>query len=307
MMKSLWNGLRRMVGVFWKGVSAFRRFVGNILFLALIIFFISIFFFDRGKEVPHGAALILALSGNIVEQKTETMLSNEIWGDAAKEEMLLKEILDVIDYAKDDQRIKALVLDLRELDRAGLSKLQDIGAALNRFKSSGKPIIANGDYYNQRQYYLAAHAEKVYISPMGGVMLYGFGLYRTYFKSALEKLRVNLHAFIVGTYKSALEPLLRDNMSKYAKEANLAWLKVLWDTYKTDIAAQRGLDPGSIDDYINNIPKHLAKVQGDMARLALHHGFVDGLKTRDEVRDELIGLVGEGEKAGTFKQIEFDD
>jgi len=307
MMKSLWNSLRRMIGVFWKGVSAFRRFVGNILFLALVIFFLSIFLFDRGKEVPDGSALILALAGNIVEQKTETMLSSEIWGDAAKEETLLKEILNVIDYAKDDQRIKALVLDLREMGRAGLSKLQDIGAALNRFKSSGKPIIAYGDYFNQRQYYLAAHADRVYISPMGGVMLNGFGLYRTYFKSALEKLRVKLHAFIVGTYKSALEPLLRNNMSKYAKEANLAWLNVLWDTYKGDIAAQRGLDPGSIDDYINNIPAYLAKTQGNMALLALNHGFVDGLKTRDEVRDELIGLVGEDEEVGNFKQIEFDD
>ncbi|UCE55417.1 MAG: signal peptide peptidase SppA [Desulfobacterales bacterium] len=306
-MKGLMRKLGRLVDVFWKSVSAFRRFVVNILFLVLVIFFLSIFLFDRGREVPDGAALNLSLAGNIVEQKTESILSNQIWGDAAKEETLLKDILDVIDYAKDDQRIKALVLDLRKMGRAGPSKLQDIGAALNRFKSSGKLIVASGDYFNQRQYYLAAHADRVYISPMGGVMLYGFGLYRTYFKSALEKLRVNLHAFIVGTYKSALEPFLRDNMSKYAKEANLAWLNVLWDTYKRDIVAQRGLDPGSIDDYINNFPAHLAKVQGDMAILALNHGLVDGLKTRNEVREELIGLVGEDEDNGTFKQIEFDD
>jgi protease-4 len=213
-------------------------------------------------------------------------------GDVATEEILLQDIIDVIDYAKDDQRIKALVLDLRDMGGAGPSKLQDIGAVLNRFKDSGKIIIACGDYFNQRQYYLAAHADNIYISPMGGVALNGYGLYRAYYKSALEKLKVQFHVFKVGTYKSALEPFLRDDMSKEAKESNLAWLNELWGAYKADVATLRGLDPNS---------------QGDTAKLALDHGLVDGLKTRDEVRDEMIGVVGKDEDTGTFQQIDFYD
>ncbi len=306
-MKGLMSKFHRLLSVFWEGVSAFRRFIGNILFLALVIFFIYIFFLDRDRSVPDGSALIFSPFGNIVEQKKETVLSNQLLGDIATEETLLKDIIDVIDYAKDDHRIKALVLDLRNMRGAGPSKLQDIGAALNRFKDSGKIIIACGDYFNQRQYYLAAHADKIYISPMGGVILNGYGLYRAYYKSALEKLRVQFHVFKVGTYKSALEPFLRDDMSEEAKESNLAWLNVLWGAYKADVAALRGLDPSSIDDYINNIPAHLAKAQGDTAALALNHGLVDGLKTRDEVRQEMIGLVGEDEDSGTYKQIDFYD
>jgi protease-4 len=136
-------------------------------------------------------------------------------------------------------------------------------------------------------------------------MLTGFGLYRNYFKSALEKLLVQFHAFRVGTYKSALEPFLRDDMSEDAKEANLAWLNVLWSAYKENVAKLRRLTPESIDDYVNHIVEHLAEAKGDAAQLALDYGLVDGLKTRDEVDEELIRLVGKDPEGQTFKQIQF--
>ena len=200
-----------------------------------------------------------------------------------------------------------LVLDLRNMRRAGISKLQSIGTALERFSSSGKQIFAFGDYFNQQQYYLAAYADRLYLNPMGAVMLHGFGLYRKYYKTALEKLRVEFHVFKVGTYKSALEPFLRDSMSDYAKEANLAWLNVLWDFYKADVASRRGFRPEDLDDLINNLPAHLAQVEGDAAVMALNRGLVDELKTRDEVRQELIERLGQDEDGLTFKQIAFDE
>jgi protease-4 len=307
MIKSLFSGLRRILRLFWDGVSMVRRFVGNLLFLLLVILFLSLFLFGRGQEVPDGAALILAPSGYIVEQKTPSMLSGQLFGDETQAETLLKDIIDVIDYATDDERIKLLVLDLRKMGGAGPSKLQDIGAALTRFKDSGKQIITHGDFFTQSQYYLAAYADNLYLSPMGGVGLYGYGVYRTYYKSALEKLRINFHVFRVGTFKSALEPFLRDDMSPAARESNLAWLNELWNYYKADVAAQRKFEPGSFDDYINNFPAYLAKVNGNAAQLALNQGLVDDIKTRDEVREELMRLVGEENDSGTFKQIEFND
>jgi protease-4 len=287
MIKSLFSSLRRILRLFWDGVSMVRRFVGNLLFLLLVILFLSLFIFGRGQEVPDGAALILAPSGYIVEQKTPSMLSGQLFGDEAQAETLLKDIIDVIDYARDDERIKLLVLDLRKMGGAGPSKLQDIGAALTRFKDSGKQIITHGDFFTQSQYYLAAYADNLYLSPMGGVGLYGYGVYRTYYKSALEKLRINF------------QPA--------ARESNLAWLNELWNYYKADVAAQRKFEPGSFDDYINNFPAYLAKVNGNAAQLALNQGLVDDIKTRDEVREELMRLVGEENDSGTFKQIEFND
>lgn len=292
---------------FWRALSVCRAVIGNLLLLLVLIVLLTIFFYDREQDVPDNAALILSLHGDLVIQKTETILSGRLLGEEKREDTLLKDVIDVIEYARDDQRINALVLDLRDMESAGLSKLQDIGAALLQFKNSGKKIFAFSDVYNQSQYYLAAHADHVYLHPMGGVFLTGYGLYRQYFKTALDKLLIQFHVFRVGTYKSALEPFLRDDMSEYDKEANLAWMSVLWDVYKTRVSELRGLVPDSIDGYINDIDVNLKRVEGDMARLALDYGLVDELKTRDEFADELVRLVGEDKAGRTFKQIRFDE
>ena len=306
-MKSLFKAFQYVIRGFWQGLSACRVIVGNLIFLALIVLFLSILFYDGQKDLPDQAALILAPQGDIVIQKTETILSSRLMGEASRKETLLKDIIDVIDHAKDDQRVKVLVLDLHDMGNAAISKLADIGEALKRFKTSGKPIYAFGDYYGQQQYYLAAHADHLYLHPMGGVVLTGYGIYRNYFKSALEKLMIQFHVFRVGTYKSALEPFLRDNMSEYAKEANLSWLSILWKAYTGSIAELRGLQPEAVDDYINNVSVNLSVVKGDTAQLALDHGLVDSLKTRDEFREELIALVGEDKDEMTINQVRFND
>ncbi|MEJ2731783.1 MAG: signal peptide peptidase SppA [Deltaproteobacteria bacterium] len=291
---------------FWNSVTVLRRIVVNLLFILLIILFIAVVFFGGREKVPDGSALILSPEGDIVEQQTESMLSSDIFGDAAREETSLRDVIDVIDFAKDDERIEVMVLDLREMGRAGMSKLQSIGKALDRFRSSGKQIFAFGDYFNQQQYYLATHADRLYLSPMGAIMLHGFGLYRKYYKAALDKLQIQFHVFKVGTYKSALEPFTRDSMSDYAKEANRAWLNVLWNFYKVDVASRRGFRPQDMDNFINNMPDYLAQTKGDAALMALNLDLVDELKTRDEVRRELIERLGEDEDGLTFKQIAFD-
>ena len=305
-MKKANGKIRRFFGFFWNSVTTLRRFVGNVLFLLLVIVLIAIVFFKGTEDVPDGAALILSPEGDIVEQQTESMLASDLLGDAARAETLLQDVIDGIDFARDDDRIEVLVLDLRKMGTAGISKLQSIAAALERFSSSGKKIFAFGDYFNQQQYYLAAHADRLYLNPMGAILLHGFGLYRKYYKTALDKLQIQFHVFKVGTYKSALEPFLRDSMSDYAREANMAWLTVLWDFYKADVASRRGLHPRELDDFINNLPDYLAKADGDAAVMALNQGLVDELKTRDEVRQELIELVGYDKDGLTFKQIPFD-
>ena len=306
-MKILFKAIGSFISGFWRGLTLLRVIIGNLLFLVLLILFLSILFYKGEKDLPDEAALILSIQGDVVIQKTEILASSRLLGEDTRTETLLRDIIDTIEHARNDQRIKALVLNLRNMGAAGASKLQDIGEALKNFKNSGKPIYVNGNYYNQSQYYLAAHADHVYLHPMGGVFLSGYGVYREHFKSALEKLMVQFYAFRIGSYKSALEPFLRDDMSEYAKEANLAWLNILWDSYKSNIAELRRLQPNDIDDYINNKPDHLARVNGDSATLALNFGLVDALKTRNEFRTELIGLVGKDQDEKSFKQIKFSE
>jgi protease-4 len=135
-MKSLFKAVGYLFSGFWRGLSVFRVVVGNLLFLALIVFLLAIFLQDGDENLPDRAALVLSLQGDIVEQKSETMLSNRLFGEAARQETLLQDVIDVIDHAAEDQRVQALVLDLRQLGRAGISKLLDIGESLERFTHS---------------------------------------------------------------------------------------------------------------------------------------------------------------------------
>ena len=306
-MKKLFKGIGYLLSGFWRGLTVCRVILGNLIFLVLIIIVLSIFFHDPEESFPDKAALVLSLKGDIVEQNTQTMLANRLFGEAAREEILLKDIIDVVDHAADDSRVQALVLDLRDLGRVGISKMLDIGDALKRFKAGKKPVYAYGEFFDQRRYFLATYADQINMHPMGAVFLTGFGIYRNYYKTALEKLMVQFHVFRVGTYKSALEPFLRDDMSDYAREANLSWLTVLWDAYKAKVANLRNLSPEDIDAYINNGPALLARAEGDDAQLALDYGLVDAIKTRDEMRDDLIQLVGEDDEEKTFNQIQFNE
>jgi protease-4 len=300
------TGLGRFIQKTWNLITLLRRGVGNLLFVAFLLLLAGIWFFRNGEQLPQEAALVLAPVGNIVEQTAEPLLVDRYFGGAVRREVPLNELIDGIDHAAGDEKIKILLIDLRRLEWAGISKLQEVGAALKRFRLSGKQIIAFGEFFNQQQYYLAAHADRIYLHPMGQVWISGYGVYRKYMQSALDKLMIRLHVFRVGTYKSALEPFYRNDMSPEAKEANTAWLEVLWEAYKSDIAELRGINPSDLEAWINAVDVYLAKEDGDAGRMALNLGLVDALKTRDEVREELIRLVGKDAKTKTYKQVPFE-
>jgi len=305
-MRTVLKSIGRVITSFWKGVTVIRRAFLNLLFIALVVLVIVILLSGTQDRFPSGAALVLAPVGKIVEQSTETLLVDRFYGTTTGAETVLRDLIDGIDTARNDPKIKILVLELEKLEGAGMSQLQEIGEALKRFKANGKTIFAFGDSFDQRQFYLAAHADQLYLHPMGQVWLGGLGIYRHYFKNALDKLHVDFHVFRVGTYKSALEPFMRNDMSADDRKSNQAWLTALWEAYTTDVAALRRLPAERIDDYINNLDGNLAEEGGDAARLALKSGLVDNLKTRDEIRDELIHLVGEDENGESFNKIEFD-
>ena len=306
-MKKLIKLFGRMIAAGWHALTFFRRLVANVAFVALLVFLLSLVFGDKSAKIPESAVLVLAPAGVIVEQRSESLLSSELLGEDITAETVLKDVIDALDHAGQDPRIKAVLLDLTKLQGAGFSKLQDIGAALKRFRESGKPVIAASDLFMQRNYYLAAHADRVYLNPMGGVLLTGFGIYQNYYKSALDKLQVQFHVFRVGSYKSALEPFMRDDMSDFDRTANSALLEVLWASYKNDVAAQRRIDPASIDDYVNHFPNRLAASRGETAQLALSFGLVDELKTADQLRDELVELAGEDRSKRSYNRIRFDE
>ncbi|NIM13433.1 MAG: signal peptide peptidase SppA [Candidatus Aminicenantes bacterium] len=290
----------------WWGIDFFRRLVLNIVFFVILFYVLSFLLRDTRPKVPDSTALVVTPTGTIVEQLRQPELldpAKAMVGLGGGRETLLKDLLDAIEAGKDDTRVKALVLNLNRMGGAGLTKLQDLGAAIDRFKKTGKKVIAVADNYYRNSYYLAAHADEIYLHQMGMLILEGYGRYRRYYKEGLDKLAVEVKIFRVGKYKSAVEPYSRNSMSEEAKESNLRWLGILWDSYLKDVAAARKIKIEAINDYIDRFNENLKKHKGDTAMTALKAGLVDHVVPRDRVRQRLIELVGEDKKTHSYYRI----
>jgi protease-4 len=302
------NIIVRFFAGIWALFNFTRRLVFGVIALFLLIGFIAALRTAAPKLLDK-TALVLDPKGAIVEQYTndaaQRALSN-LAGDKSKQTQL-RDILTAIDAAAKDPRIARIVLEPDGIDSAGLAISREIGAALDRFKASGKPVIAVSNGMTQGQYYLAAHASTIVLHPasLEGVLLTGFGAYRSYYKDALDWLGVDVHVFKVGTFKSYPEPYVRNDASPDAKEADLFWMNDLWGDYLKDIAAARHLDAAKISAQIANYADAVKSAGGDMAKLALADKLVDKLATPDEARQMLIA---DGARDGhSYRQIDFAD
>jgi protease-4 len=304
---------RRLSSKILKLLNITRKVIINLVFFSLVLFIYIAATGDENKIiVPDKTALVLNIKGDIVEQTREVdpldaLLSEALNKSDERPEVLLSDIIDVINKAKNDDRISVLVLQLEDLNRSGLTKLRDIAKALANFKSSGKQVIAIGEQFTQDQYYLASFADDIWLDPKGWMILDGYSRYQMYFKSALDKLEISQHIFRVGTYKSAVEPFMLDGMSAEAKTANKVWLNDLWDQYKTDVSSQRGFGPDNFDEDIDTLITKFESANSNFGQYALDNQWVDQLKTHDERREALIALVGKNDSGENFSHIGFKD
>ena len=279
----------------WNAITWLRQMFMNLLLLLLLVFIFVGVDSEDTKEIPEKAALRISPSGFLVDQRNYVDPMTQLLQQNNEQELetLVRDIVDSIDAARDDERITGIVLDLSHLMGGGLSKLNEIAQALIRFKSSAKPIIAIGDVFSQDQYFLASYADEIHLNPQGSLLLSGYSSYRNYYRSALEKLNINFHVFKVGTYKDYVEPYLRDDMSAASREHNGQWLHELWSSYTQQVEENRQLAAGSINDYINNIDEKMRAVNGNNAQLALDLGLVDFLSNRQDSARLLQEKFGE--------------
>jgi protease-4 len=276
------------------------------LILLLVIFgFILAALHTSIPSVPRSAALVLAPEGELVEQLATDPV-RRAFGQASggpAPETLLKDVIDAIQLAKSDSRIKLIVLQLGNLAPSGLSKLQEIGAALRDFRAAGKRVVAAADSMDQTQYYLAAQAGEVYLDPLGLVYVDGFSYYRMFLKDAIDKLGVDVNVFRAGTFKSYTDQFSRSDMAPSEREESSVWLEALWNAYGQDVTRARSMPATALNEYIAQEPAALAAVNGDAAKLALQRGLVTALKSRRQVADDLKGLVGEDQDNHSFNAI----
>ncbi len=301
--------VRRFFRALWRVLDTSRRVVLNLIFLAIVVFIVFGLVRSGTPALADKTALVLRLDGTIGEQKSGNLRStalDQVRGEAVQK-IQLRDIVAVLDAAAGDPKITGLVIALDEMRPTGFSTLREIAASIDRFKASGKKVVAWGSSYDQRQYYIAAHADEVYLHPQGMVYIAGFGSLRNYYKDALDKLGVTVNVMRVGTFKSAVEPFIANEPSAPALEADRFLYGDLWKTYTDAVEKERKLAPGAIAKGIDEAPARMAAAGGDAAKLALDAKLVDGLKTRDELRQLMIERGAKDDDEQTFRQIASDD
>ena len=302
MLHALWSIAK---GV-WYALDGLRKVLHLVLLLALFGLLLA-----AGQSelpfVPDKAALVLTPRGQLVEELSGDPLDRAL-ARASGEfvgETRVRDLIDVVDEARDDDRIQALVLDLEKLEGAGLPMLQDLAQSIRWFRESGKKVYAYAQSYSQRQYYLAAQADEVYLDPMGFILIEGYGYFRTYYRGTLDKLAVDINVFRAGSHKSAPEVFTRTDMSAEDRADAEVWVGALWDAYKADVGAARGLDPALIQAFADEAAEGIRATGGDVAQYALARGLVDGLKTRQEFEALIATVAGEDEETG-FSAVDWD-
>lgn len=304
-------------------VDTMRLVIVNLLFLALFIWLLALLL--RGYDtqaLPDHFVLHLNPTGVVVEDYTGSPMDHivsSVSGASVDPEIRLRDMLQVIDQAGADKRVLAISLDLKDFWWAGPAQLEELGAALNRYKRSEKPLIAFGAVYDQNSYYLAAHADEVLLIEGGAVLLEGFASYQNYFAEALASLNIDVHVFQAGTYKAAVEPFMRNDMSPEAKEANQALIDSLWHDFGHNIAAARDLEPEQLDEYINTLTDNIIEARGSGSLAALNYQLVTQLSNPMHVecwinasvvsaaevaRSECNALLDEGADYKDLKRIQ---
>lgn len=301
------NILVRLWLGFWRGLTAFRMAVFNILFLLVLALIVGLIFRGTDKLViEDDTTLVMTPRGVIVEEYTGTPIErmvNEALGQEVPETRL-RDLLTALERAAEDERIAQVLIHTDELWGVGVGVMQELAEAFTEFRQSGKELIAYGGYMGQGQYFLASQADEIWLDHEGMVLLEGFSRYRNYYREGLDRLGVEINLFKTGEYKSAMEPWERDDMSEADREASEYWLGGLWQEFLETLALNRGMPVEVLVDITNNLPDYLKQADGHAAAMALETGLVDRLVSRPELRAELAQR-GAPDDNGSYRRVGF--
>ncbi|EBS6613348.1 signal peptide peptidase SppA [Salmonella enterica subsp. enterica serovar Bovismorbificans] len=315
-MRTLWRFIAGFFKWTWRVLNLVREMVLNLFFIFLVLVGVGIWMqIGNGSNSEQTArgALLLDISGVIVDKPSTNhrlgALGRQLFGASSDrlQENSLFDIVNAIRQAKDDRNITGIVLDLKNFTGADQPSMRYIGKALREFRDSGKPVFAVGENYSQGQYYLASFANKIWLSPQGQVDLHGFATNGLYYKTLLDKLKVSTHVFRVGTYKSAVEPFIRDDMSPAAREADSRWIGELWQNYLHTVSANRQISPQQLFPGAQAIIDGLTSVGGDTAKYALNHKLVDALASSADVEKALTKQFSWSKTENNYRAISYYD
>lgn len=300
----------------WKIVNFIRDIVMNVVFLIFVLLLLTVLSLmstHKGNAKIDGdqGALIFNLDGYLSDNRDEQLdwkrtLKQQLQSERDPQQISTFDVVYAINMAKKDDRIKGIIFDLNYFEGADLPALNYIGSAIERFKATGKPVIALSDNYTQGQYLLASFADEIYLNSVGNVNIEGFAIQQLYYKSLLDKLAVTPYIFRVGTYKSAVEPFLRDNMSPAARSNMQRWLGTMWQHYQQTVSKNRRIDQDKLLPASQTYLAELKKLGGDSTAYVKQRHLVTQVANRFETTQNLIKLFGK-DSDNLVKGIDFED
>jgi len=281
----------RVLRGFWRLLVGIK----DMLVLLLLLLFFGLLYAALSAApnpaIPSSGALLLTLDGAIVEQPRETQPFELLSGGATEAgEYRLRDVIQAIDAAAGDTRIKAVALDLDGFAGGGQAALGDVGAALDRVRRAGKPVLTFATGYTDEGYQLAAHASEIWLDPLGAVLIAGPGGSNLYFKGFLDKIGVTPKVYRVGEFKSAVEPFTRADQSPEARAANQALVDALWASWREEVGKAR--PKARIADYAARPAVALSAAGGDPAEAARAAGLVDQIGDRTAFGRRMADLAG---------------
>ncbi|WWP00887.1 MAG: signal peptide peptidase SppA [Candidatus Dasytiphilus stammeri] len=303
-MYKIWQCILKMSRGIWKLLNFIRECIFNLLIILMVIIITNNLLVDGTwflkKNRPR--ALLLDINGIIVDTPTPSgnnklnkVINQILSRNNHQQQNSLFNIVQIIRQAKNDKNITGMILDLENFLGTNQVSLHYIGKALQEFRNSGKSIYSIGDNYNQQQYYLASYANRIYLSPQGEVEFNGLAINNFYYKKLLDYLQINSHIFRVGKYKAAVEPLMRNNMSQFSRQADTRWIKQLWQDYLITISHNRHIVIPQNFPVADDVILKLKKLHGDTARYAYETKLVDEIISRSNFGQKMVQIFGSNE------------
>ncbi len=289
----------RFVGAVWKLLVGVKD---ALVLLLLLLFFAMLYAALSARPAAVGDGVLdMTLAGAVVEQPARPSWAEAVGGEVIQD-YRLRDLIAALDSARTDGRVKAVALDLDGFTGGGQAALGDLADAIRRVRASGKPVVAYGSSFSSDGYQLAAAASEIWLNPMGGVLIAGPGGANLYFKGLLDKLGVTANVYRVGTYKSAVEPFTRSDMSPEARQNAQALGDALLESWRASVRTSR--PKANVDLFLRDLNGAVQAAGGDMAKASLAAGLVDRIGERREFEARLAKLGGEGSNGDPFKRID---
>ncbi len=257
--------------------------VGGIVFALVLVAIIGIALIvsSVGKpDVPENSVLVLNISGDLPDYNPPDPMA-KVFGIEQAESF--SSLLTQLRKAKIDNRVAAILLDI-DFPGIGWGKADELREAIKDFKTSGKPVYAFMEMGTNKEYYIAAAADKIYLPPAGDLYVNGFAAEAMFYRGSLDKLGIEPQFLKIGKYKNAPDQYTEKKMTDGQREAINAILDDYYNRVVNTIAEARKKSPEDVKALIDNAPHN--------ARQAKELGLIDDALYRDQVYDALKNQLG---------------